>query len=439
MRTRFTDRKIKMTGMLFMLLMLLTISAMTAFGAQARLNIVMNPAGAGQFRAYVNQRGKKTYLENKGGYFQVNIPDGASLGMTVFYEVVPNQCYALRGLSSKDIAIKTDENHVQYSTFTLSKDGGKVRTIQAIFAANHNLKMVPQTAATCEKAGNKQYYRCSICGKYFSDAAGTKVTTPEKMKVKALGHKWDNGTVTRKPTKDSTGLKTVKCTRCGAKKEQVIPKLYVDPITETAISPDNPVAFSTLEKKILKTRYKKPVKDSTFGLLRFMGKGVGKAKTKLFWKQVPTAKKYVIYRAQPGAKLKKVATLSRRVWTSGKLAPGKYYQYVVVALNGSKAVAVSVPIYVAPGKGAKKANVTSVTASDDVISVKVGGTHSLSAADTKSKGTYKSFRPLSYESSNMNVASVGKNGTVVGLQKGQCTIRVYSQTGTYDEVEVYVN
>ena len=258
------------------------------------------------------------------------------------------------------------------------------------------------------------------------------------MQVKALGHKWDKGTVTKKATRTATGLIVYKCTRCGAKKTSTIPKLYVDPITETAISPDNPVSFSSLEKKILKTRFKKAVKDSTFGYLRFMGKGTKKAQTKLFWKQVPTAKKYVVYRAQSGGKLKKITTTSKRTVTISKLTPGRYYQYVVVAVNGSKSVGVSIPIDDAAGTG-KKANVVSVTASDDVISVNVGGTYSLSADSEKSAGGYKSFRPLRYESSNMDVASVGKNGTVVGLGKGQCYVRVYSQTGTYDEVEVYVN
>lgn len=438
MRTKEMNRKMRVTGLLFMLLMLLSFGTMTALGAQARLNIYTSPSGAGQFRVYVNQKGQKTYLENKGGYYIVNIPDKSSLGMTVFYEVQPNTCFALRGLNSKDIAIKTDERHVQYSTFTLSKDSGQTRNVTAVFAGNHKLTTIPKVPATCEKAGNNQYYRCSVCGKYFSDAAGTKATTPAKMQVKALGHKWDKGTVTKKATRTTTGTIVYKCTRCGAKKTDTIPKLYVDPITATAISPDNPTNFSALEKKILNTKFKKPVKDSTFGLLRFMGKGVKKAQTKLFWKQVPTAKKYVVYRAQAGGKLKKITTTSKRAVTISRQEAGRYYQYIVVAVNGSKAVAVSLPIYVAAGTG-KKGNVTSVTASDDLISLSVGGTYTLSAESKKSAGGYKSFRPLRYETSNMDVASVGKNGTVVGLSKGQCFVRVYSQTGTYDEVEVYVN
>ena len=41
--------------------------------------------------------------------------------------------------------------------------------------------------------------------------------------VDALGHAWDNGTVTKQPTATETGIKTYTCTRCSATKTETIP------------------------------------------------------------------------------------------------------------------------------------------------------------------------------------------------------------------------
>ena len=111
---------------------------------------------------------------------------------------------------------------------------------------------------------------------------------------------------------------------------------------------------------------------------------------------------------------------------------------MVVAVNGSKAVAVSTPVYIAPRAG-KYVNVTKVDADKDVVSIRVGGTEVISAEATKAEGGYKQIRVLKYESSNMDVASVGKNGTIYGVGKGNCVVHVYAQDGIYDEVQVYVN
>ena len=43
--------------------------------------------------------------------------------------------------------------------------------------------------------------------------------------VKATGHNWDKGTVTKEATETSEGEMTFTCTVCGAKKTEAIPKL----------------------------------------------------------------------------------------------------------------------------------------------------------------------------------------------------------------------
>lgn len=54
---------------------------------------------------------------------------------------------------------------------------------------NHtDLKHVPSKAATCTEKGNIEYWRCSGCGNYYSDAAGTVKTTSAKVSTSKNDH-----------------------------------------------------------------------------------------------------------------------------------------------------------------------------------------------------------------------------------------------------------
>ena len=69
------------------------------------------------------------------------------------------------------------------------------------------------TAPDCVNGGYTTY-TCSICGEsYVADETA------------ALGHKWDDGVVTKEPTKDEEGVKTFTCSVCGETKTESIPKL----------------------------------------------------------------------------------------------------------------------------------------------------------------------------------------------------------------------
>lgn len=52
---------------------------------------------------------------------------------------------------------------------------------------------------------------------------GGKETKTET--VKALGHDWDEGAVTKEPTKKETGEKVLTCKNCGETKTEEIPVL----------------------------------------------------------------------------------------------------------------------------------------------------------------------------------------------------------------------
>ncbi len=55
----------------------------------------------------------------------------------------------------------------------------------------HTLWHTEAVSATCETAGNVEYWYCAGCEKYFSDEDGKNEITQEQTIVSALGHNWD--------------------------------------------------------------------------------------------------------------------------------------------------------------------------------------------------------------------------------------------------------
>jgi len=80
-------------------------------------------------------------------------------------------------------------------------------------ANEHTEEIIPAVAATCTATGLTEGKKCSVCG--------TIIT--EQTTAAALGHKWDDGVVTVKPTESTLGTKVFTCTVCGATKTEQIP------------------------------------------------------------------------------------------------------------------------------------------------------------------------------------------------------------------------
>ena len=55
-------------------------------------------------------------------------------------------------------------------------------------AAGHNMKETPAKEPTCDKPGNKAYWACSNCKKYFADEEGTTEVQKEDQTIPAKGH-----------------------------------------------------------------------------------------------------------------------------------------------------------------------------------------------------------------------------------------------------------
>lgn len=75
----------------------------------------------------------------------------------------------------------------------------------------HTLVKTEAVAATCEANGNTEYWTCSGCGRYFSDAEGNTEINAEDTVIAALDHDWDEGVVTKEPTATEEGVKTFTC------------------------------------------------------------------------------------------------------------------------------------------------------------------------------------------------------------------------------------
>lgn len=97
-----------------------------------------------------------------------------------------------------------------------------VRTFTCAVCSQTKTEVIPATGAhtfvftktvapSCTEAGY-DLYTCRDCG-----------ASEQRNSKPALGHKWDNGTVTTEPTEKDPGTMTYTCTVCGATKTEVIP------------------------------------------------------------------------------------------------------------------------------------------------------------------------------------------------------------------------
>lgn len=71
--------------------------------------------------------------------------------------------------------------------YFLDKDGISETTLEAtVIPASHNLIYASAVAPTTEKDGNIEHWRCSVCNKYFLDTSGKNETTADKIVIGKL-------------------------------------------------------------------------------------------------------------------------------------------------------------------------------------------------------------------------------------------------------------
>ncbi len=94
------------------------------------------------------------------------------------------------------------------STFTGEVEGTPIVLVHS------SLQFIEAVEATCAEAGNKAYYICDNCGRYFEDADALKeITDKDSVIISELGHDWgENWQV-------DADNHWIECNRCSEKKD----------------------------------------------------------------------------------------------------------------------------------------------------------------------------------------------------------------------------
>ena len=100
----------------------------------------------------------------------------------------------------------------------------------------HQLTAVEKVPATCETAGVEAYWKCSVCGKLFSDAEGKTETTLEKLAIPATGHAY--GAPVWKWNDDFTASATFTCSNDDSHVETVNAAVTNEVTTEATCEVD---------------------------------------------------------------------------------------------------------------------------------------------------------------------------------------------------------
>ncbi len=138
-----------------------------------------------------------------------------------------------------------ENGHIAYYYCTIcgkyfaDSEGSEELSAQQIieFATGHTLVKTDGAAATCEEAGNIEYYTCSVCQNIFADAVGQNKITQADTIIAATGH-----TIARIAEK-APGCETpgnighYTCTACG--------KLFSDEAGQNVITQEETVVAAT--------------------------------------------------------------------------------------------------------------------------------------------------------------------------------------------------
>ena len=165
----------------------------------------------------------------------------------------------------------------------------------------------------------------------------------------------------------------------------------------------------------------------------------GKKKVSLSWKKVTGATEYIIYGSACGKnnKVVKIKTVKGKKVSIKKLKKGKFYKYMIVAVNGNKVVAVSKVCHIAT-KGGKYGNVNKITLNKKKITLTKGKKFKIKAKAKSDKKVRNHIAKFRYESTNTNVAEVSSKGVVKAIGKGKTVIYVFGQNGISQKINVAV-
>ena len=112
------------------------------------------------------------------------------------------------------LTVGIDETATKIGVEATSKDGSLREIPVTIIDHMHSISLVPATPKTCTTDGNKEHYKCNVCGDLFEDAGAVKSLTEEDVKIPA-GHEYGDLVPKQEPTCTQTGMQAhYKCSVC---------------------------------------------------------------------------------------------------------------------------------------------------------------------------------------------------------------------------------
>jgi hypothetical protein len=188
---------------------------------------------------------------------------------------------------------------------------------------------------------------------------------------------------------------------------------------------------------------------------------VTKNSVTLKWKKVQGAAAYAVYGAKSGKayRLTKIAKTKGSTYTArkagSKLKKGRYYKFMVVALDKNNNVVTAGQIIHAATKGSSKAaNPAGVVIKAKVNAkgkkmkkyktlrktvIKAGKSVRIRAAVKKAKNTkIRKYIGIRFSSSNLKVAKVSASGKITAVSKGTCRIYAVAQNGKAKAIKITV-
>ncbi len=117
-------------------------------------------------------------------------------------------------------------------TFTCQHDESHTKTEEYTDPDAHTIgELIPEKPATCSKTGTREHYECSVCNKYFEDAAGKTEIPDLTIEINPEAHEWDDGEITTAATCQAKGEKTYTCLY--SKEHTKTEEIAIDPDAHT--------------------------------------------------------------------------------------------------------------------------------------------------------------------------------------------------------------
>lgn len=135
-----------------------------------------------------------------------------SVTWTVYYNSSKDTKISQDGV----LTVGIDETATKIGVEATSKgdDGFLCEIPVTIINHMHTTTLVPATPKTCTTDGNKEHYKCNVCGDLFADAGAVNQLTEGQVKIPA-GHEYGNLVPKQEPTCKHTGMQAhYKCSVC---------------------------------------------------------------------------------------------------------------------------------------------------------------------------------------------------------------------------------